>query len=136
MTTMLVAHAAVTWALVGLIWTIQLVHYPLFRYVEPSAWKTFHEQHARRITLLVGLLMPVEVLLAGALVAKDPSPATIAGAALVGVAWLSTALLQVPLHQRLDGGFEAHAHARLVSSNWIRTVAWTLRGLLAVHLLV
>ena len=54
---------------------------------------------------------------------------------LLAVIWLSTALIQVPLHQRLGGGFDAEVHSRLVTSNWIRTVAWTLRGLLAVHLL-
>ena len=136
MTSILIAHAAVTWALVGLIWTIQLVHYPLFRYVDPAAWRDFHAQHARRITLLVGLLMPVEVLLVAVLLVKAPSLASWAGAALVAVIWLSTALLQVPLHQRLDQGCDATAHARLVSTNWIRTVAWTLRGVIAAWLLL
>jgi hypothetical protein len=31
MTILLVIHLAVTWALLGLIWTIQVVHYPLFK---------------------------------------------------------------------------------------------------------
>ncbi|WP_407539465.1 hypothetical protein Q0M94_15005 [Deinococcus radiomollis] len=37
----LILHAAVTWALVGLILTIQLVHYPLFsRWVNPAGLPT------------------------------------------------------------------------------------------------
>ena len=132
----LVAHAAVTWVLVGLIWTVQLVHYPLFRHVDEGGWQVFHERHAARITWLVGPLMPLEVILAGLLLARAPSPLTWLGAALVGVVWLSTALLQVPLHHRLADGFDAVAHRRLVRSNWIRTVAWTLRGALAAWLLI
>ena len=132
---LLLAHAGVTLVLVGLIWTIQLVHYPLFRHVEASSWDAFHDAHGMRITWLVGLLMPIEVLLAGTLVFQDPSLLTWTGVGLLAVIWLSTALIQVPLHQRLGGGFDAEVHSRLVTSNWIRTVAWTLRGLLAVHLL-
>ncbi|HEX2205610.1 MAG TPA: hypothetical protein VHG91_20025 [Longimicrobium sp.] len=44
--------------------------------------------------------------------------------------WLSTALLQVPMHGRLERGFDAAAHRRLVATNWVRTVAWTARGVL------
>jgi hypothetical protein len=53
-----------------------------------------------------------------------------AGAALVGVIWLSTALLQVPRHNQLGAGFDAPAHQALVATNWIRTVAWTARAAL------
>jgi hypothetical protein len=49
---------------------------------------------------------------------------------LIGVNWLSTAIVQVPLHRRLEQGFEAGAHGRLVATNWVRTGAWTARGVL------
>ena len=51
---------------------------------------------------------------------------------LVGVIWLSTIFVQAPLHGRLGGGFDAGLHRRLVVSNWVRTVAWALRGLLVL----
>jgi hypothetical protein len=53
-------------------------------------------------------------------------------AALPGVVvvWASTALVQVPLHERLRGGFDAAVVERLVRSNWVRTVAWSARGVL------
>ena len=57
-----------------------------------------------------------------------------AGLALLAVIWLSTALVQVPLHRRLQGGFDAAAHRRLVRTNWLRTAAWTLRAALALRL--
>ena len=47
------------------------------------------------------------------------------GFALVGIIWITTALLQVPMHGRLARGFSQAAHRRRVSSNWIRTIAWS-----------
>ncbi len=133
---LLLAHAAVTWMLVGLIWVIQLVHYPLFRYVDEQKWSAFHTDHARRITWLVALLMPAELILACLLVLRAPSPAAIVGLVLVLAIWLITAFVQVPAHTRLGDGFDAETHKALVRGNWLRTILWTLRGLLAAILLL
>ena len=62
-------------------------------------------------------------------------PWTLAGVALLALIWASTALLQIPLHNALSTGFDAEVHARLVHTNWIRTIAWTVRGVLALYLL-
>ena len=137
---LLVAHAASTWMLTGLIWTIQLVHYPLFALADRGQYAAFATDHGRRITLLVGPAMTVELALAVWLVVRRPAGVpgawAWAGLALVAVIWLSTALLQVPEHARLASGFDADAHARLVSGNWIRTAAWTLRAVLAAAMLL
>jgi hypothetical protein len=50
------------------------------------------------------------------------------GLALLGVAWASTAWIQVPLHRLLGSGFDERVHRQLVRSNWLRTVAWSVRG--------
>jgi hypothetical protein len=47
---------------------------------------------------------------------------------LIGITWISTATMQVPNHTKLAHGFDSRIHNILVSSNWIRTVAWTIRG--------
>jgi hypothetical protein len=52
--------------------------------------------------------------------------------ALVGVVWLSTMFLQIPQHNILARGFDQAAYEALVSGNWVRTVAWTLRGGIAL----
>ena len=49
--------------------------------------------------------------------------------ALLAVIWLSTALLQVPCHNVLSLGFNSVVHQRLLRTNWIRTAAWSLRGI-------
>ena len=129
-----VANLASTWFLAGLIWTIQLVHYPLFDRVGRDGFTAYEQAHARMITPLVGPVMLIEALTAVLLLASRPRfvPAWAAwtGLALVGVVWLSTFLLQVPMHGALARGFDDDAHARLVGTNWIRTAAWTARALL------
>ena len=60
---------------------------------------------------------------------------TLLGVVLLAVIWASTAFLQVPCHKRLEQGLEWAAASRLVRTNWIRTMAWTARGVLAILIL-
>jgi hypothetical protein len=131
------AHLGATLALTGLIWTVQLVHYPLFAGVGAEGFSSYEAAHQTRITWLVGPLMLLELAAAVALTAGlgpegVPGWMAWAGLALLAVIWISTALVQVPLHRALGGGFEAGAHARLVATNWVRTAAWTARAGLAL----
>lgn len=128
-------HAASTWCLVGLIWTVQVVHYPLMARVGEESYADYQAEHVRRITTLVGPLMLVEVALAVGLLWRAATPRQdllgIAGLLLLLVIWSATALFSVPAHRRLESGYCPAAHRRLVRTNWIRTVAWSLRGGLA-----
>ena len=124
-----------TLPLVGLIWTIQIVHYPLFSRVAETGFVRYQEAHMRAIGPLVGPLMLVEALVALGLVIMRPDALSVAGLALLVVIWASTAFIQVPCHRVLTERFDDHAHRRLVSSNWIRTVAWTLRGIIALFMI-
>ena len=133
---LLVSHAALTLVLCGLIWTIQVVHYPLFARVGADRYVAYQAGHGTRITALVAPLMLAEVGTAGVLVYLSPGTLTWLGAALLAVVWLSTALFQVPQHARLEHGFDAAAHRRLVATNWVRTMAWTARGLVVMRLLL
>lgn len=133
----LLINAALSLVLLGLILTIQLVHYPSFGDVGPGEFADFHRLHELRITPLVGPLMVAEACAAVALVLARPEgvPAAVAwvAAGLVAVVWLSTFFLSVPLHGQLHGGFDAERVAALVRTNWVRTLAWGARsGLLGV----
>lgn len=131
-------HLLATLVMVGVIWTVQVVHYPLFAGVGADGWPAYEAAHQRRITPVVGPAMVVELVTAVWLVlarpAAFPAWAVVLGAGLVGVIWASTAFVQVPLHAALSGGFDPDAHARLVATNWVRTAAWTVRGALALWL--
>jgi len=128
-------HAASTWFLVGLIWVIQVVHYPLFAGVGPERFVAYEQAHTRRISFVVGPPMAVEGVTALWLVADPPPGVTrwlpAVALAVLGVVHLSTVALQVPSHGRLASAWDADEGARLVRTNWIRTVGWSVRGLLA-----
>lgn len=136
---LVLTHAVATLFMAGVIWVVQLVHYPLFAGVGAEGFAAYEAAHQTRITWLVLPAMGVELLTALALVWMRPAsvPAWMvwAGGALLAVIWLSTAFVQVPLHGTLSQGFDASAHTRLVLSNWLRTLAWTLRAGLVVWML-
>ena len=129
---LLLASLGTTWFLTGLIWTIQVDGYPLFASVGREVFAAFEADHTSRITPLVGPVMGAELLLAITPLFDRPTTMPIwlawVGAAIVGVIWLSTAFVQVPLHDRLGRGFDADAHRSLVATNWIRTIGWTVRA--------
>lgn len=134
MTTLLLVNALATWALAGLIWTIQLVHYPLMRRVGAPDFAAYHAGHVRAIGPLVGPLMAFEVATALplAFIPVPGVPAIIPGAglALVAVNLVATASLSVPEHRRLATGTDPAALRRLVATNWVRTLGWSARALL------
>lgn len=135
----LLVHAATTLVLAGLIWTIQVVHYPLMAQVGEGTFTRYHQEHARRITWLVGPLMLAELTVAVAIFLWPPGQvaAVLATTGLVLLAgiWLATAALAVPAHARLARGPDADAHRRLVRTNWVRTLAWSARGAVALGML-
>ena len=132
MSPVFLVHLGATLLMVGAIWIVQVVHYPLFAGVGADGWAAYEAAHQARITLVVGPLMVAELVTAVWIVLDRPAAlpawAVVLGAALVGLIWASTAFLQVPLHNALGGAFDAGAHDRLVATNWIRTLAWSARG--------
>ena len=137
---LLVVHAAATWGMVGLIWFVQVVHYPLFRSVGGAAFTGYEAEHQRRTTLVVMVVMPVELVTGLALLWVRPlgvdTAIVLAATALLGVVWISTALWQAPLHGRLGAGYDERLVGMLVASNWLRTVAWSVRGVLVAVMLL
>ena len=137
--TLLLIQAAASLYLMGLIWLIQIVHYPLMRHVSREAFAQYEQLHSRWITPIVAIPMLMELACCILLVVNRPPaiPAwlTWCGLALVVVIWLSTFLLQLPCHTILLQGFDADTHAQLVATNWIRTVAWSARATVAMSMI-
>lgn len=135
--TFLVCLAA-TMFMTGVIWVIQVVHYPLFAQVGTDGFFAYHAAHSQRITLVVLLPMLVEAGSALVLVVVRPAGMplwlAVVGLALVGIIWGSTFFLQVPYHNTLGLLAEAEPRAEavrnLVATNWLRTAAWSIRSVL------
>jgi hypothetical protein len=131
MTWLLSIHLAVTWMLVGLIWVVQILVYPQFRRVAPAEFQDYHFAHCFRIGLIVAPLLFAEAATAAWLLyAGGQSMPFILSTGLIPVVWLSTAVFQAPIHTRLMRGFDEPLFRRLILTNWVRTLAWTARGIL------
>lgn len=132
----LLGHLASTLFMTGVIWFVQVVHYPLFAGTGRAEFCAYERRHTGLTTWVVAPPMLAEAATAVLLFWFRPAGAStwqlVAGLALVAAIWLSTALLQVPCHERLCREFDPAAHRRLVSTNWIRTSAWSLRGALVL----
>ncbi len=124
-------HLAVTWMLVGLIWVVQILVYPQFRRVGVGEFKEFHFAHCFRIGLIIAPLLFVEIVTAAWLLyAGQRTLLFVISLGLIPVVWICTAVFQAPFHLRLMRGFDAPLIRRLILTNWIRTLAWTARGIL------
>ena len=124
----------------GLGWVVQIVHYPLFDRVDRARWTEFHAEHSRRIGLVVGLPWAMQGLGSiGLLLWRPPVlPLTLVLLAVVlaGLTVVATVLLAIPEHERLGAAFDVDGHARLVATNWVRTIAWTLGTIVALVMVV
>jgi len=125
-------YVASTWAMFGIIWFAQIVHYPLFSKVGKDSFIDYQNANLRRTVFVVIPLQLIELFTALLLVWKVPqgiSPTQVwINLTLIGITWASTATLQVPRHIKLSRGFDIKTQNILVSSNWIRTVVWSIRG--------
>lgn len=131
---MLALHTFVTLFMCGLIWTIQLLHYPLFLKIQSETFTEYERLHQKKISFLVVPVMIAELATCAILLFQEPSFLPLhlnyLNAGLLFIIWASTFLIQVPLHNKLSRGFNAEAIHQLVRSNWIRTFAWTARAIL------
>ena len=124
---LLLVHLTATAALAGLVWVVQLVVYPGFRLVGPTAaWPAVHAAHGRAISVAVGVPWAVQGLSLAALLVRDgPTPLLVLTGLLALTTVAVTVGVSVPLHTRLGQGYEESAARRLVRTNWLRTAAWT-----------
>lgn len=121
------ARLVIDFGLVILIWMVQLIVYPSFRYYSPDELAIWHPKYSNLITLIVGPLMLAQVGVVGWELLHRFSWLGVVSAGLVGLMWASTAFQAVPIHNTIaSGDASAETLARLVSVNWIRTVGWTV----------
>lgn len=131
----LVLNFAATCVMVGVIWFVQLVHYPLLALIGVDRAPAIAVEHQRRTAWVVGLPMATEGVTTLILLAARPDGVDVwlpwLGAVLLAVALGSTVLLSVPLHEKMAHSPDATVGRRLVVTNWPRTFAWTARAIVA-----
>ena len=127
-------HVFLTLFMLGVIWFVQLLHYPLLSLIEGENFCLYERCHFHRMIYVISIPMLVEFV-TGWWLLYEKIPVGSVGllrinAGLLTLIWISSLCLQVPMHVKLIKSFDIHAYRHLVSTNWIRTVAWTVRSLL------
>jgi hypothetical protein len=122
----------------GLIWTIQLVHYPGFLKVGAASHQQYHAFHMKAISPLVGVSMITELISSVVLllfINRLPSNWMIwLSLAFLGAIFFHTAFAAVPIHGKLAAEFSIETAQKLVSTNWWRTFFWSARTLILAYI--
>ena len=129
-----IACLAATTCMTGVIWFVQVVHYPLMDRVGAESFQRYHAGHTNLTGRVVLIPMVVELLTSAWLVFDRPrgfSPnLAILGLILAASTWAITFFLSVPAHHHLGQGFDPRWHRSLVATNVSRALAWSVHSVL------
>ncbi len=138
-TILVITNLISTIFMLGVIWVVQVVHYPLFTYVSVYNFSEFHNLHSKNISFIVIFPMLVELISSGLLIKFHPDSIPknyfIVSFVLLLLIWISTFVLQVKYHGSLSHGFDYIQFKKLVYTNWIRTIFWTVRSVIVIYIL-
>ncbi len=131
------SHIFSCFFMTGLIWLVQLIHYPSYKYINPTQFSSYQNFHTTTITFIVGPIMALEIF-SGMAILFDQKLNTLSSVNFVGLIliWLATAFFSVPLHGKLSLGYDQSTIQSLILTNWIRTVLWTLRSGLIIYMMI
>ena len=127
-------HFLSTSLMVGIIWVIQLLHYPTFHFIKESNYVEFQHFHMQRISFIVVPAMILELLSAFMLVYYIRSSLLTVCLIILLVIWLITFVFFTKLHQSLLGGYDKIIVDKLVQINWARTILWSLRLIILIYI--
>ena len=122
--------------LCGLIWIIQLVHYPAFKYVDSSNFVKFEKFHTQQISLIVIPVMLLELVTAVQLVFINGSLIMKLNLLLALAIWTVTFIYSAPCHVKLSKGKNEKIIDLLIKTNWLRTFLWSFKALLLTYMML
>lgn len=121
--------------MMGLIWFVQVVHYPSFLKVNSETFQPFHSFHVFRTGFVVIPFMLAE-LVSSIILSLGDFPLSYIhkiGLVLVMLAWLSTFAIQVQIHRKISADANTTELSKLVKTNWLRTLLWSLKALVTLY---
>ena len=134
----LYVHLIFTSIMVGVIWVIQLVHYPSFHFIKPDIYTVFQKFHMEKISMIVMPMMIAELITVLLLLYSEDSKniLIIISFILLIIIWGITAVFFSGMHNKLIAGYQETIVNDLIVMNWIRTLLWTIRLLLLFGFLI
>jgi len=130
-----ISHVFTTIFMTGIVWFVQIVHYPLFRAIGSDRFTAYERQHVKFAGYVIAPVMLIELLTGITLIIIEESSLFWINLGLLGLIWLSTLFIQVPLHRRLSQDYSLSMISDLVGTNWIRTILWTARSMILLLIL-
>ncbi len=128
-------HLFSTLFMCGLCWFVQIVHYPLFRAIRPEDFPAYERRNF--VTGYVTVpVMTLELFSGLWYLYTDHNKLFLYNMLALALIWTSTFIFQVPLHLKLTREGDPRTIDRLIHTNWIRTLAWTVRSVLLGYLMV
>jgi len=116
----------IDFGLLILIWLVQLIIYPSFRYCDSGQFQAWHYTYTGLISVFVVPLMFAQLGIYAWLAATRGQPWDYSAVGIIGLVWVVTFVWSVPCHDTLQRhGYDRQVIDNLVLSNWPRTIAWT-----------
>ena len=113
--------------LVVLIWIVQLIVYPSFRYYRNENLVAWHREYTSRFSFIVIPLMFGQLGISIYQVITYANVYTALGLVIILLIWISTFLQFVPIHSNISKGIASEKMLNsLVTKNWLRTSLWSL----------
>ena len=129
-----IVHIFTSFFMCGLCWFVQIVHYPLFLAIRTEDFPVYEQKNF--VTAYVTVpTMVVELLTGLYLLYQHQELLYYLNVALLVIIGLSTAIFQVPMHLKLMKEADVPLIHKLIKTNWIRTIAWTLRAIILFQLM-
>lgn len=130
-------HTFSCFFMTGLIWLVQTIHYPSYRYMNIVVFKNYQNFHTTTITFIVGPIMLIELFTGLSILVQQKfslfSSLNLLGLILI---WGATAVWSVPKHGQLTLGYNPLIIESLISTNWARTILWTLRSVFILYFMI
>lgn len=126
----LLSSFALACFLSGLIWVVQVIHYPAYHFIDQEKFTSYAVFHASRISLVVAPMMIFELVIAILWVSFLPSTLAWFNFLTIIIIWGITFFISMPCHKILSIKKDELTIDRLVNTNWFRTIVWTLRGVI------
>jgi len=120
----------VVW-MTSLIWLVQVLIYPNFRFISEADFKVFHKRHCDRIALLVAPMMiqPFALVMiyffSGSDFTSGFSTEWKIHTAAITLIYATTAIFSARQHTLLSRGKDDLTINRLILWNWPRTLLWS-----------
>lgn len=116
-----------------LIWAVQLIIYPSFKYYGTENLVKWHRIYTMRVTYIVLPLMFTQLIITIINVWNQLNIISISSLTIVLILWLLTFIVFVPIHQKIDNETAVSNDLdELISKNQYRTFLWTVLFLLSL----